>query len=110
MDIPLHLAAFWVQVHDLTLGFFFEVVGKALGNYVETLLEYDRRNIYSIDRPYMRIRVSVDIRHPLKKGKKVKKPESDWIFFSFKYERLPSFCFICVIIDMKFYPMLENFA
>lgn len=46
----------------------------------------------------MRIRTLVDIRQPLKKGKKVNTPGSDWIVYSFKYEKLPSFCFICGLI------------
>ncbi|XVF67504.1 hypothetical protein PTKIN_Ptkin10aG0126500 [Pterospermum kingtungense] len=114
MDIPLYLASFWVQVHDLTLGFFSEVVGKALGNYIGTFLEYDKRNVFYVDRPYMRIRVSVDIRQPLKKGKKVKKPGSEWIVCKFQYERLPSFCFIYGMIGhidrncVKIYHMPET--
>lgn len=94
MDIPLHLTAIWVHVYKLTLDFFSKVVGnKAFGHYIGTFLEYDTRNAYSVDSPYMCIRVSVDIRQSLKKGKKVKKSGSDWIVCSFKNERLSSFCF-----------------
>lgn len=46
----------------------------------------------------MRIRTLVDVQLPLKRSKKVKRPGSDWITCSFKYEKLPSFCFLCGLI------------
>lgn len=72
MEVPLHLATFWVQVHDLPSGFFSEIVGRALGKFIGTFLLYDENNVYTINRPYMWIQVQLDVRQPLKKGKKVK--------------------------------------
>ncbi|CAN1771980.1 hypothetical protein LINPERHAP1_LOCUS12063 [Linum perenne] len=43
----------------------------------------------------MRLRARIDIREPLKKEKKVKRPKGDWLMAKFRYERLPNFCFIC---------------
>ncbi|CAN1810997.1 hypothetical protein LINPERHAP1_LOCUS26106 [Linum perenne] len=43
----------------------------------------------------MKLRARLDIREPLKKEKKVKKPRGDWLLAKFRYERLPNFCFIC---------------
>ncbi|CAN1760291.1 hypothetical protein LINPERHAP1_LOCUS7477 [Linum perenne] len=37
----------------------------------------------------------MDIRLPLKRGKKIVKPGGDWIIARFRYEKLPTFCFIC---------------
>lgn len=79
-------------------GFFSEVVGKVLGDFIGSFLLYDEKNRYLAERPYMRIRVRLDVRQPLKKGKKVKKSGCDWIMCSFRYEKLPSFCFICGLI------------
>lgn len=98
MEVPLHLADFWVQVHDLSSGFFAEIVGKALGNYIGSYVAYDEKNVFLVDRPYLRIRVRLDVRQPLKKGNKVRKPESDWVMCNFKYKKLPTFCFICGLI------------
>ncbi|MCI44459.1 hypothetical protein A2U01_0065698, partial [Trifolium medium] len=44
---------------------------------------------------YMRIRVLIDIRLPLKKSKKIKKPGGEGKTVVFKYERLGTFCYIC---------------
>ncbi|CAN1797095.1 hypothetical protein LINPERHAP1_LOCUS21143 [Linum perenne] len=43
----------------------------------------------------MRLRARIDIREPLKKEKKVKRPRGEWLLAKFRYERLPNFCFIC---------------
>ncbi|KAI3736027.1 hypothetical protein L6452_15558 [Arctium lappa] len=66
--------------------------------HVGTFLDYDDKNKKTADKPYLRVRSLFDIRQPLKKGKKVKKSTGDWITCIFRYERLPSFCFICGLI------------
>ncbi|CAN1815741.1 hypothetical protein LINPERHAP1_LOCUS27552 [Linum perenne] len=43
----------------------------------------------------MRIRVRMDIRNPIKRGKKVVKPNGEWSIAKFRYEKLPTFCYIC---------------
>ena len=97
-EVPLYFVPFWVQINNLPTCFFTETVGKALANHVGNFLSYDEKNKKTADRPYLRVRSMVDIRNPLKKSKKVKKPGSDWITCSFQYEKLSSFCFICGLI------------
>lgn len=46
----------------------------------------------------MRIQVLVDVRHPLKRTKKVKKQGGDAIMVTFQYERLETFCYLCGIL------------
>lgn len=72
-EVLLHYALFWVQVYDLPKCFFSEVISKALANYIGSFVHYDKKNVKYVERPYMRIRVQLDIRQPLKKGKKVKR-------------------------------------
>ncbi|CAN1806584.1 hypothetical protein LINPERHAP1_LOCUS24727 [Linum perenne] len=43
----------------------------------------------------MRLRVSLDIRRPLKREKKVRIEGGECITCTFRYERLPNFCYIC---------------
>ncbi|CAN1137899.1 hypothetical protein LINPERHAP2_LOCUS10349 [Linum perenne] len=93
-SVPLYEADFWVQVHGLTSEFYSELVGKALGNFLGHFVAYDEYNKYSAERSYMRIRVKLDVRRALKREKEVKKP-SRTITVEFKYERLPTFCYLC---------------
>lgn len=49
-------------------------------------------------RTYMRLRITMDIRKPLKRRMKIKKAGGEWVWLNFKYEQLPTFCFFCGII------------
>ena len=46
----------------------------------------------------MRIRVSTDVKQPLKRRMQLKKAGGDWMWVDFKYERLNVFCFICGLL------------
>ena len=43
----------------------------------------------------MRIRVLLDVRQPLKRWKRIRKPQGEWSLVQFKYERLNTFCYLC---------------
>lgn len=94
-DIPLHHVEFWVQAHHLPVGFMMEAVGKHLGNYIGTFVDYDPANNSCVWRAYMRICVLVDIRQPLKKERKVRVAGGEWTVVKFRYEKLPALCFYC---------------
>jgi hypothetical protein len=67
-------------------------------------LEYDDKNDNLSWRKYMRIRVLIDVRKPLKRQKKIKKQGAESIMVQFKYERLGTFCYVCSILghsDLK---------
>jgi 14-3-3 protein epsilon len=97
-NIPLNHVDFWVQVHNLPMGLMAEKVGRTLANYIGSFVEYDKNNRGSFWREYMRIRVRVDIRRPLKKESKVKNQGGEWCTVNFKYEKLGVFCFVCGLI------------
>ena len=85
-QIPLNSIDIWVQIFDLPSSCMSESVGKQLGNYIGSFLEYDTSNNGGNMKEYMRLRVSMDVRHPLKRGKRIRTPNGDGFFVSFKYE------------------------
>lgn len=97
-QISLFSTEFWIQVHDLPCGFMSEKIGKEIGNFIGSYVEADANNYGGIWRNFMRIRVAVDVRRPLKRRMKIKKQGGEWSWIQFKYERLPTFCFFCGII------------
>ncbi|GAU30590.1 hypothetical protein TSUD_392810 [Trifolium subterraneum] len=97
-NIPLHHAEFWVQVHNLPTGLMLEKVGTRLANYIGSFVEYDKNNNNSFWRQYMRLRVRVDVRQPLKKNTRVKNIGGEWCTVNFKYEKLGVFCFVCGVL------------
>ncbi|PNY04580.1 hypothetical protein L195_g001004 [Trifolium pratense] len=66
-NIPLYHADFWVQIHGLPMGLMKEKVGIPLANAIGSFVEYDKNNNSSFWRQYMRLRVKIDVRVPLKK-------------------------------------------
>lgn len=87
----------WLQIYDLPIGFHSEVILKSIGNYVGKFLSSDPKNLNGVWRNYQRIKVAIDVNKPLKSRMRIKRA-GDWLWISFKYERLPSFCFYCGVI------------
>lgn len=77
-EIPLNHITMWVQVHDLPIGFMSQIVAQHLGNFIGQYVEYDPNNDKGGWRSYMRVRVRVDVRNPLKIEKKVRRPGGEW--------------------------------
>jgi len=40
----LHMVPFWIQIHNLPVGYVTETVGRNVGNYVGEYLEYDEKD------------------------------------------------------------------
>ncbi|KAG8499292.1 hypothetical protein CXB51_005801 [Gossypium anomalum] len=94
LQVPLVLTPFWVQIHDVPVGLFSENLVIQIGNFIGVFLEYDGYNLGKENRTFMRIRVQIDVRHPLKRKKQIL---FCWrrSYVNFKYERLSLFCFYC---------------
>lgn len=90
---------FWIQIYALPVGYMSEVVGKQLGNFFGRFLEYDTKNNSTIWREYMRLKIRVDVRNPLKRKKKICKKDKTEVIVHCKYEKLGDLCFICGLIS-----------
>lgn len=51
-----------------------------------------------MERKYLRVRVTIDLAKPLKHRMKIRKTGDGWEWIMFKYENVPTFCFICGLI------------
>lgn len=95
LRVPLVRLPFWVQIYDLPHGFMSEKIGKQIGNFIGSFLEYDSSNNLVAWRNYMRIRVDVDVTLPLKWFKNIRRASGESFVVNFKYEKLNTFCFVC---------------
>ena len=93
--VPLNQITIWVQLHNLPVGFHSVKILQNIGNYIGTFLVADDTNFTGTRKPFLRIRVEMDVERPLKHRMKIKSPDSDWFWIEFRYEKFPTFCFIC---------------
>lgn len=96
--VTLNEMEIWIQIYNLPVGFMTEKVGQQLGNFFGRFISYDPSNNASIWREYMRVRIAVDIRYPLKRKKKIIRQNKAEIMVTCKYEKLADFCFLCGLL------------
>ncbi|KAF4396993.1 hypothetical protein F8388_004961 [Cannabis sativa] len=68
----------WIQLHDLQSGNQTLSVVTALGNYIGQFLESDQNNFVGVWREYLRVRVRIDVRKPIKRRRKIITEHSSW--------------------------------
>uniref|UniRef100_A0A803NLH2 Reverse transcriptase n=1 Tax=Cannabis sativa TaxID=3483 RepID=A0A803NLH2_CANSA len=96
--IPLSHVDMWIQLHDIQSRFKTAQVCKDLGNFIGSFVEADKKNFLGLWRDYLRIRVTLDVSKPLKRRKKILTVDGKEFWVNFKYEHVPTFCFICGIM------------
>jgi 14-3-3 protein epsilon len=70
-QIPLNHVDMWVQIHHLPAGFMTQRIGEQMRNVIGKFIQYDASN-NGFWRTYIRIRVRLGVRIPIKKELKVK--------------------------------------
>ena len=89
---------FWIQVWGLPFKSMSEEVGRDLGNKLGKYIKSDKQPWLSEKAKFMRIRVDLPINKPLRRGGNIFNSDRGKYWVTFKYERLPSFCFHCGIL------------
>lgn len=85
----------WVQVYDIPLRMLTEKIMQSIRNSVGTFVKMDPTTLNGLWKQYIRIRVTMDIKKPLKRRMKLKREGGSSSWINFKYERLSMFCFVC---------------
>ena len=93
--VPLDLLHFWVQIHNLPVGFTSTQVEKQFGDFVGKFIQYDETNNTRFEASYILVKVRIDVLQPLKHWKKILLSKGSSSHVLFKYERLGLFCFLC---------------
>ena len=88
-------APFWIQVWGLPFEYMTEEAGRDIGSKIGRVMEVDKRSWQANQAKFMRVRIELPIEKPLRRGGYVSNMNGDRCWVSFKYERLPTFCFSC---------------
>lgn len=93
--VPLTFVDYGVQLHDLPLGLVLESMELQFGNFLGTFFDCDMKLMGTRYRGFLRIRIFIDIRGPLKRHKKLLLGPDCSIYARFQYEQLSLFYFLC---------------
>lgn len=93
-QVRLDSTALWMRVYDLPAGARSNQAVTAIAKLSGEVLEIDQNSMVGITR-HIRVKVRVNISQPLKKGMSLDLGNNITAWIPFKYERLPSFCFVC---------------
>ena len=97
-DLPLDKTSFWVQVHNIPIGFRSKSVAKDICGLIgivdrsTTVAECECRS-------YVQVRVTLDVFQPLCRGKIIKLEDGEKVWVNFRYEHLPNICYWCGCFD-----------
>ncbi|XP_019156927.1 PREDICTED: uncharacterized protein LOC109153517 [Ipomoea nil] len=99
--VQLIAADFWVQAYNIPTNMqtykTAEMIGSSLGSFIKADDIVDN-NPDGLSTSFMRVRVQLDTSKPLTKKMKIKPATGEPFYIEFKYEKLPTFCFICGLI------------
>ena len=87
--------SFWVQIHDLPVRCMNSGVCGKIGNTLGRVEQVEEFTVGRGGGNYLRVRVQMDVTQPLCRGRKIwlGGDQDHWV--SFKFERLPIFCYWC---------------
>lgn len=77
-------------------NFFSESVARSLANFIGDYLDHDLTRVSTVEsESYVRVRVRMDVRNPLKRRRRLVAPDGTSFFARFAYEHFQVFCFLC---------------
>lgn len=95
-EIEYNHTPFWIQIHGMPLELFSKQNAIRAGNRVGSVIEVeDPFNGTSINRGFLRIKVSVNINNPLVAGFWIARATFPKVWVQIRYEKLMDFCFNC---------------
>lgn len=94
-DISIWQSPFWVQIFSLYLKSRTSEMSWAISSKLGEVMVVDVFESGVQWEKYLRVRVKIDVTKKLVQGKKAMIEEGYQRWISFKYERLPNFCYRC---------------
>ena len=94
-NIVFSHSPFWAQLQGLPFELMSKEVGQDIGRSRGRFIEVDKRAGQVDQAKFIRIRVDLPIEKPLRRGGHVVSKDGEKYWVQFRYERLPTFCYLC---------------
>ena len=104
-NVVLDHASMWVQICGAPFDMVSPQVATDIVGRIVIVEEVEKRRSNDSQSLFMRVRVSISISKPLRRGCFVLDSEGNRTWLKFKYERLAMFCYFCGFVghDLKHY-------
>ena len=102
-NVVLDRVSLWVQIWGAPFDMVSPQVAADIGGRIGTVEEVEKRRSNDSLSLFMRVRVSISVSKPLRRGYFVSDSEGNRTWLSFKYEKLGMFCYFCGYVghDLK---------
>jgi hypothetical protein len=97
-EVEFTETSFWVQLHGIPVRRMNHKVAKILGSSLGKIAHVTEGDKAADGGQAMHVRVSLNINKPLCRGRTAKLEKGREVWISFKYERLPNFCYWCGLV------------
>lgn len=87
--------SFWIQLHNVPLNLASLKNVQAIGSKLGSLIEAEDPFADGVGRGFLRVRIQLDARNPLKASVWLPRSSGEKIEIYLKYEKLQAFCFCC---------------
>ncbi|OMO91045.1 Endonuclease/exonuclease/phosphatase [Corchorus capsularis] len=95
-EIDFTLSEFWVQTHNLPLAYMTKANAERIADMFPSLVELDLDPDEIVHwNGVLRMKVKINVEDPLKTGFYLQRKDKPSSWVSFKYERIPDFCYHC---------------
>ncbi|XP_019168383.1 PREDICTED: uncharacterized protein LOC109164085 [Ipomoea nil] len=94
-QVMLNTIDYWIQVHDLPVGYRTDKVLEKVGDFLRFFVRLDERNFVRPWTKFYKVKVTVEVTAPLKRRMKMILRDNSWTRVNFLYERLHMFCYFC---------------
>ena len=102
-NVVLDRVSLWVQIWGAPFDMVSPQVAVEIGGRIGAVEEVEKQRSNDSLSLFMRVRVSISVSKPLRRGCFVSDSEGNRTWLSFKYERLGMFCYFCGFVghDLK---------
>ncbi|MFQ6666601.1 hypothetical protein Gotur_032895 [Gossypium turneri] len=90
-----NLTPFWLRIFNIPLEYMDKQVATDVGKAIEEVVAIDWRDRDGGWTEYIRLKVMIDVSKPLRRVVHLVSSDGAEIVCAIKYERLPTFCYIC---------------
>ena len=97
-NIRFHTVKFWVQLHGLPVNRLNERTAYGVGKSLEEVSRATQAREL-IGGNFLRVRVGINVTRPLSRGRKVLLGNDCEVWVTFKYEKMPNFCYWCGMVS-----------